>query len=37
MTAMGNDQGRRANNGFFIIGKPIAMVDAAEKTTGAGK
>src|SRR2546421_6996413 len=22
---------------FSIIGKPIAMVDAAEKTTGAGK
>jgi 4-hydroxybenzoyl-CoA reductase subunit alpha len=25
------------NNGFSIIGKPTAMVDAAEKTTGAGK
>jgi len=25
------------NNGFAIIGKPIAMVDAAGKTTGAGK
>jgi len=25
------------NNGFSIIGKPIAMVDAAGKTTGAGK
>jgi len=25
------------NNDFSIIGKPIAMVDAAEKTTGAGK
>ena len=24
-------------NNFSIIGKPIAMVDAAEKTTGAGK
>ena len=26
-----------SNNGFSIIGKPIAMVDAAGKTTGAGK
>ena len=25
------------NNGFSIIGKPTAMVDAAEKTTGSGK
>jgi 4-hydroxybenzoyl-CoA reductase subunit alpha len=25
------------NNGFSIIGKPSAMVDAAEKTTGGGK
>jgi 4-hydroxybenzoyl-CoA reductase subunit alpha len=25
------------NNGFSIIGKPTAMVDAAGKTTGAGK
>ena len=25
------------NNNFSIIGKPTAMVDAAEKTTGAGK
>ncbi len=25
------------NNGFSIIGKPTAMIDAAEKTTGAGK
>jgi 4-hydroxybenzoyl-CoA reductase subunit alpha len=25
------------NNSFAIIGKPTAMVDAAEKTTGAGK
>ncbi len=25
------------NTGFSIIGKPTAMVDAAEKTTGAGK
>jgi 4-hydroxybenzoyl-CoA reductase subunit alpha len=25
------------SNGFSIIGKPIAMVDAAGKTTGAGK
>lgn len=24
-------------NGFSIIGKPTAMIDAAEKTTGAGK
>ena len=26
-----------SGNGFSIIGKPIAMVDAAGKTTGAGK
>jgi len=26
-----------SDNGFSIIGKPIAMVDAAGKTTGAGK
>ncbi len=25
------------NNGFTIIGKPTAMIDAAEKTTGGGK
>jgi len=25
------------NDDFSIIGKPIAMVDAAGKTTGAGK
>jgi 4-hydroxybenzoyl-CoA reductase subunit alpha len=25
------------NNNFSIIGKPTAMIDAAEKTTGAGK
>ena len=25
------------NNGFSIIGKPTAMVDAAEKTTGSGQ
>ena len=25
------------NNGFSIIGKPTAMIDAAEKTTGGGK
>jgi 4-hydroxybenzoyl-CoA reductase subunit alpha len=31
-----NDQ-RRTTNGFAIIGKPTAMVDAAGKTTGAGK
>jgi 4-hydroxybenzoyl-CoA reductase subunit alpha len=30
-----NDQG--AGMGFSVIGKPTAMVDAAEKTTGAGK
>jgi 4-hydroxybenzoyl-CoA reductase subunit alpha len=30
-----NDQ--RPTTGFSIIGKPTAMVDAAEKTTGAGK
>jgi len=33
---MTNDA-RPSTNGFSIIGKPIAMVDAAEKTTGAGK
>jgi 4-hydroxybenzoyl-CoA reductase subunit alpha len=26
-----------SKNGFSIIGKPTAMIDAAEKTTGAGK
>jgi 4-hydroxybenzoyl-CoA reductase subunit alpha len=26
-----------SSNGFSIIGKPTAMIDAAEKTTGAGK
>jgi 4-hydroxybenzoyl-CoA reductase subunit alpha len=26
-----------SNNGFSVIGKPIAMVDAAGKTTGGGK
>jgi 4-hydroxybenzoyl-CoA reductase subunit alpha len=30
-----NDQG--STMGFSVIGKPTAMVDAAEKTTGAGK
>jgi len=30
-----NDQ--RPSNGFSVIGKPTAMVDAAGKTTGAGK
>ena len=25
------------SNDFSIIGKPTAMIDAAEKTTGAGK
>ncbi len=33
---MANDQ-RLATNDFSIIGKSIAMVDAAGKTTGAGK
>jgi 4-hydroxybenzoyl-CoA reductase subunit alpha len=33
---MANDQ-RQPTNGFSIIGRPTAMVDAAEKTTGAGK
>ena len=28
---------RRPATGFSIIGKPTAMIDAAEKTTGAGK
>src|SRR6201987_677665 len=30
-----NDQ--RPTTGFSVIGKPTAMVDAAEKTTGSGK
>ena len=37
---MANDQRpdpRTTTNGFSIIGKPTAMVDAAGKTTGAGK
>ncbi|MFY9561862.1 MAG: molybdopterin cofactor-binding domain-containing protein [Terriglobales bacterium] len=33
---MPNDD-RPATNDFSIIGKPIAMIDAAGKTTGAGK
>jgi len=33
---MANDE-RATNNDFSIIGKPIAMIDAAEKTTGAGR
>ncbi len=33
---MANDQ-CTTTNGFSIIGKPTAMVDAAGKTTGAGK
>ena len=33
---MANDE-RRKTNGFSVIGKPTAMVDAAGKTTGAGK
>jgi 4-hydroxybenzoyl-CoA reductase subunit alpha len=31
------NNGRPTANDFSVIGKPIAMVDAAEKTTGAGK
>jgi 4-hydroxybenzoyl-CoA reductase subunit alpha len=34
---MANDQRPTTNDGFSIIGKRIAMVDAAGKTTGAGK
>jgi len=34
---MAKDQQPATNDAFSIIGKPIAMVDAAEKTTGAGK
>src|SRR5579885_3611481 len=34
---MADYQQPTTNNGFSIIGKPIAMVDAAKKTTGAGK
>jgi 4-hydroxybenzoyl-CoA reductase subunit alpha len=33
--ATNNDQ--RQPGDFSLIGKPVAMVDAAEKTTGAGK
>ena len=33
---MASDQ-RPTTNGFSIVGKPTAMVDAAGKTTGAGK
>ena len=33
---MANEQ-RPTSNGFSVIGKRTAMVDAAEKTTGAGK
>ncbi len=35
-SVVANDQ-RRTTNDFSIIGKPTAMVDAAGKTTGAGK
>jgi len=35
MTPPTNDEGPAPR--FSIIGKPIAMIDAAEKTTGAGK
>ena len=34
---MANDQRRTTMTDFSIIGKPTAMVDAAGKTTGAGK
>jgi 4-hydroxybenzoyl-CoA reductase subunit alpha len=34
---MANDRRPTTNDGFSIIGKRIAMVDAAGKTTGAGK
>ncbi len=34
---MTNDERPKTNDDFSIIGKPIAMVDAAGKTTGAGK
>jgi 4-hydroxybenzoyl-CoA reductase subunit alpha len=34
---MANDQRPTTNDGFSVIGKPTAMVDAAGKTTGAGK
>jgi 4-hydroxybenzoyl-CoA reductase subunit alpha len=39
MTAfdMANDQQPTTNDSFSVIGKPTAMVDAAGKTTGAGK
>jgi 4-hydroxybenzoyl-CoA reductase subunit alpha len=33
---MANDQ-RRTTNDFSVIGRPIAMVDAAGKTTGSGR
>src|SRR5215469_16627632 len=31
------DRRKPGNDNYSIIGKPIAMVDAAGKTTGAGK
>src|SRR5215471_3878840 len=34
---MANDQQPTTNDTFSVIGKPTAMVDAAGKTTGAGK
>jgi len=34
---MPNDQRPTTHDDFSIIGKPVAMVDAAKKTTGAGK
>ena len=34
---MANDQRPTTSDAFSIIGKPIAMIDAAEKTTGAGR
>jgi 4-hydroxybenzoyl-CoA reductase subunit alpha len=34
---MTNNQRRTTNDSFSVIGKPTAMVDAAGKTTGAGK
>jgi len=37
MPALLLQERRQPVSDFSIIGKPTAMVDAAEKTTGAGK
>src|SRR5512142_2865823 len=35
--SMANEERPKTNDGFSIIGKPVAFVDAAGKVTGAGK